>query len=148
MDLVDADESHKLNMDSLSVPVIPDAPATTTATTATTATTTAAASTASTGNHHGHHPPTAKSVKFMKENDINNLRFSLERVLSNIGPMAPAVTMGVIPVPAYGTSCFMFLPSCSFPLDAQYCCFIEKVPMIEIFSNFFRNFFFQKIIFF
>ena len=103
MDLVDADESHKLNMDSLSVPVIPDAPATTAA--------------ASTGNHHGHHPPTAKSVKFMKENDINNLRFSLERVLSNIGPMAPAVTMGVIPVPAYGPSCFMF------PLDAQYCCF-------------------------
>jgi hypothetical protein len=113
MDLVDADESHKLNMDSLSVPVIPDAPATTAPTTATTATTAAA----STGNHHGHHPPTAKSVKFMKENDINNLRFSLERVLSNIGPMAPAVTMGVIPVPAYGPSCFMF------PLDAQYCCF-------------------------
>tara|TARA_B100000795_G_C22501295_1_gene324089 strand:+ start:131 stop:502 length:372 start_codon:yes stop_codon:yes gene_type:complete len=37
----------------------------------------------------------------MEENDINNLRFSLERVLQNIGKMAPAVTMGVVPIPSY-----------------------------------------------
>ena len=111
MDLVDEDESHKLNMDSLSVPVIPDAPAIFTAGTAT------SKNAKPDGNRPDGNRPAAKSVKFMKENDINNLRFSLERVLGNIGPMAPAVTMGVIPVPAYGPSCFMF------PLDAQYCCF-------------------------
>ena len=42
--------------------------------------------------------PKRKTVHFMKENEISNLRFS-EKVLSNIGKMAPVVTMGIIPVP-------------------------------------------------
>ena len=87
-DLDDFYTTGKINMDALSIPLIPDAPA-------------ARRNVSNMSLRNANSGLSSKKVKYMKENDINNLRFSLERVLTNIGKMAPAVTMGVMPVPSH-----------------------------------------------